>query len=547
MRKTKKILADIGIYLLFFVLVTLIGYLLGGSYLMGKWIIMLPSVLVEIIIFTLIAVIFFKKRFNTLWPLVIGITAVVSIQIYLMVLEIKTYNSTVDLINSVIANPEKYPEDTIALVSMFINTTASSLSEHLIYWILKTSEFVPILMNSIFLMSYWKSKLNKESRKDLAKRLFKGISPVIAVILYFGIFQLIGKEAPPELLLNIILFGLDVYFVTCLSKKKIQVQKETIEKKRYKYLILPIVVFSLMSLISGFTLLSSSGIYLFLSLFILVSSIATVVLLFISPYKASILGIFTTIVWALDRFLTILSIYDSETVTKFLGTGILFSIGIILISVNILKIYRKDNSSQKDMTLKELFDERKDHTKENTSLDWEIHRDKSRKIQEDSSRNKPVVSRFIIWGLSISLFILIWIGVFSLLGFRINKDYFTYDENICIKDNWIGNKYHDGIDDCIYWARYNDLTKDRNLEQEWNTNKDSLINCPSDCLTPKKYGIFYDISPCDYNPQVICDYSDYVDYIHFSNKDYLKSEKKDSFFQSCVNKICKRPSFITVK
>jgi len=168
-------------------------------------------------------------------------------------------------------------------------------------------------------------------------------------------------------------------------------------------------------------------------------------------------------------------------------------------------------------------------------------------------QQKTGINKVIIWSLSVSLFILIWIGIFSLLGFRINKEYFTYDENVCITDNWIGNKYYDGIDDCVYWARYNDLTAGRDLEEEWNDNENSLINCPAGCEKDLTYADFksftdyWEYSDSCEDSSVICNFSDYIDYIHFSNKDYLKSEKRDSFFEACVNKICKRPSFITVK
>lgn len=155
------------------------------------------------------------------------------------------------------------------------------------------------------------------------------------------------------------------------------------------------------------------------------------------------------------------------------------------------------------------------------------------------------INKVIIWSLSVSLFILIWIGVFSLLGFRINKAYFTYDENVCIKDNWGANRYYDGIEDCVYWARYNDLIKNRDLKEEWDTQKESIINCPSTCTTEHIGSIFFDI--CDYGPDVICDYSDYVDYIHYTNKDYLKSTKRDSFLIICAEEVCKRPSFITIE
>jgi len=166
---------------------------------------------------------------------------------------------------------------------------------------------------------------------------------------------------------------------------------------------------------------------------------------------------------------------------------------------------------------------------------------------------KAWINKVIVWSLSVSLFVLIWIGVFSLLGFRINKDYFTYDENVCIADNWIGNMDYDGIDDCTYWARYNDLVKDRNIEEEWNEAKKSLSNCPQDCSDPtlvnyNKWKIFRgEEIECDFDPDFICNYSDYVDNIHFANKEYLKSKDRDMFLLNCAQEICKRPSLITVK
>lgn len=217
------------------------------------------------------------------------------------------------------------------------------------------------------------------------------------------------------------------------------------------------------------------------------------------------------------------------------GAYILLSIRVFLVA-NKLREGKNEKITSKNIEKKTLRELYSTSTKE-----------------EYSYQPKSGINKIIIWSLSVSLFILIWIGVFSLLGFRINKDYFTYDENVCIADNWIGNKYHDGIDDCVYWARYNDLVKGRNLEEEWNQNKESLINCPEDCGIPnlneynewmKRRGVEIE---CDLDPDFICDYSDYVDYVHHSNKDYLKSMNPDSFLIQCVQEICKRPSFVTVE
>ena len=51
---------------------------------------------------------------------------------------------------------------------------------------------------------------------------------------------------------------------------------------------------------------------------------------------------------------------------------------------------------------------------------------------EYSYPQRSGINKVIIWGLSISLFILIWIGVFSLLGFRINKIQSIFFRSVCV-------------------------------------------------------------------------------------------------------------------
>ena len=334
-----------------------------------------------------------------------------------------------------------------------------------------------------------------------------------------------GIQIATGIVLIFIIMSLYIFLITLLTKKSVETEVENYKEKKWnkKSKTWASILFVLIFIISAVSVETN-----------LITSIISITLIALSVSMLFIPRIASLIIalYLLAEIVLAFSNGSIDLVTAL--SSLLIKGAYILLCIRVFLVANKLNDgikigivskNKEGQTLKDLYS--------------------TNQRNEYSYPQRSGINKVIIWGLSISLFILIWIGVFSLLGFRINKEYFTYDENICIADNWIGNKYHDGIDDCIYWARYNDLTAGRDLEQEWNTNKETLINCPSDCSTENFGKFFWD--SCDFDPSVICNYSDYVDYIHFSNKDYLKSEKRDSFFEACVNKICKRPSFITVK
>jgi hypothetical protein len=253
----------------------------------------------------------------------------------------------------------------------------------------------------------------------------------------------------------------------------------------------------------------------------------------LKEFLATAVVIFLSVLLFIARF--VISAIPSEDYPWFTPIVILLFIIISIgYAISAIITYRKNHPKEKG-------------TKKDKKASPTLRELYSREIEPIQKAEKPLLNKFLIWSLSISLFVLIWIGIFSLIGFKINKEYYTYNQDECIQENWIGRN-NEGIDDCTYWARYNDMIKGRNLEYEWDTYKGIVSNCPEKCLNKSNFNDEWDYYlECEVSPRIVCNYDDYIDLIHNENKDYLQSKRRDSFLLQCAEQYCKRPSLITIE
>ncbi len=545
----KPIFVSIGTYILFLAVVVLIGVLLSkGEETRGS---LLLATVIEILIFRGIASLFIKKK-KPFLSLTIGIALTTLLHVPDIYTQIKSYET--DLFVAESSNIEKeFP----ILVQMARENVSKGLFNYLLSWFFNDSHFIPIFFNSIFLISYRRSTLKGEKWGRRLLSILKAFLPVLGIMGYFiiilGISSNLNSDDSALLNIGAQLFLLNTYLLTRLRKSQIEKQKERVKEKQSKYKVVPLILFSILIIQEVYLLFINPLPFSLINIGIAILFGVSIYFLFKKTLIGIYIGASAVIAWCVERIITS-NYVGSEILAKGLPIiSILFSISVLLILLNAYLVYRgsKNKTRSSGKTLREMYEEgeegRDERNLDQTYLNTKV-------VPKDViPLSKGKDSKFIIWGLAVSIFFLIWVGIFTLLGFKVNKEYFSYDVNICLEDKWEGDKYNEGIDDCVYWARYNDLTKDRDLEREWNNGENSFINCPAGCEKELSYADFrsftdyWEYSESCEDSSVICNFSDYVDYIHYSNRDYLKSRNRDIFLNQCIEENCKRPPIIVVE
>lgn len=547
----KPIFVAIGTYLLFLLIVFFIGLLLSSAYTSTQNIMKLLVTVVEILIFSGIASLFIKKE-KPFLSLIIGIVLTTLIHVPDIYAQVVSYKT--DLFVAESSNIEKeFP----FLVQVARENVSKGFVSYLLSWFFNESNFIPILLNSVFLINYKKSMLKGERWSRSIFSIFKAFIPLLGIIGYFMIILGLSSNlnSSDSALLNIgaQLLLLNVYLLTRLRKSQIEKQREKLKEKGSRYIIAPLILLSILTMQEIYLLFTNSFPFSLINILTIILFGASIYFLFKKILTGIYIGAGAVIVWCVERIITSNFVANEALAKGIPILSVLLTITVLLLLLNLYLLYRdmKAKREDKGKTLKEIFEPTSDreNTKGKDKTDFKINSTRENEIFLPRKQD----NRLIFWMLGISLFFLIWVVIFTLLGFKVNKEYFSYDENICVEDRWEGDKYHKGIGDCVYWARYYDLTKDRDLESEWNNNQNSLINCPAGCekgLSYKDFRSFTDYweysNSCE-DSSVICNFSDYVDYIHYSNQDYLKSKDRDIFLNQCIEENCKRPSLFIVK
>lgn len=235
MEKTKKILIGIGTYILFALFFVVIsGFLINLTF-AAEQVPYLLSSLGEIIVIYFIVSLFFKKKPNSLIPIVIGILGSVLLEIPSLINSISLFNNQLGLATAIVNQPltmEGLPEGYFTSSYFLSNTTLLST----IYeWIL-SSEIPAILINGIFLLGYKEASIqNFKWTKKLSHLFIKSI-PVFLLILLQFILRILFSEGTSNdyavINLLVILAGMFIYSIVWLvrrfKKNRVSKLKESI-------------------------------------------------------------------------------------------------------------------------------------------------------------------------------------------------------------------------------------------------------------------------------------------------------------------------------
>lgn len=153
MEKVKKLLSGLSIYVLLLLVITIINWFFVNPTFASEQLLNYFSSVVEIIVISWIASLFFRKKPHSLFPIMIGILGSTLLEIPSLIHNISLYNTQQELATSIVNQPltlDDFP-DGYFISSYFLNNTtlASSIYE----WAL-SSEVPAILINGIFLLGY---------------------------------------------------------------------------------------------------------------------------------------------------------------------------------------------------------------------------------------------------------------------------------------------------------------------------------------------------------------------------------------------------------
>lgn len=222
MEKVKKILIVIGTYILFALFFVVInGFLINLTFAAEQFPYLLSS-LGEIIVIYLIASLFFKKKPNSLVPIIIGILGSILLEVPSLINSISLFNNQWNLATAIVNQPltlEGLPEGYFISSYFLSNTTLFST----IYeWIL-SSEILAILINGIFLLGYKEASIqNFKWTKKLSYLFIKSI-PVFLLILLQFILRILFSEGSSNdyavINLLVILTGIFIYSIVRLVRR----------------------------------------------------------------------------------------------------------------------------------------------------------------------------------------------------------------------------------------------------------------------------------------------------------------------------------------
>ena len=131
------------------------------------------------------------------------------------------------------------------------------------------------------------------------------------------------------------------------------------------------------------------------------------------------------------------------------------------------------------------------------------------------------MKKMIFFLLAASGFILIWIIILRLLGFKFNKDYFSYNRNQCIL-----NQQRE-VEGCVFWSR-NDKLRDKDWKNQFAFD---FAHCV-------KYKNVPFPASLDEMGDPRCELEAFYAQKREENWAYLTSKEHDLFFNDCANQFC---------
>lgn len=151
------------------------------------------------------------------------------------------------------------------------------------------------------------------------------------------------------------------------------------------------------------------------------------------------------------------------------------------------------------------------------------------------------LKKIIITTLGLLLIILLALIIIRLLGYQYNKgfvkEFFSFNREQCIEQEYPTYYHHSGIEGCIFWMREDYLQKEQgwhNLFQRDDAYCSQKYEKEGDALSNSVISFLGNSDPK-------CEYEAFRAQKRNENWAHLTSKEKDGFYDYCVNKICPRP------
>lgn len=146
------------------------------------------------------------------------------------------------------------------------------------------------------------------------------------------------------------------------------------------------------------------------------------------------------------------------------------------------------------------------------------------------------MKKIIITTLGLLLIVLLALLIINLLGYHFNKQFFSFNRQQCVEQEYPTYYHHSGIEGCIFWMREDYLQK----TQGWrNLFKKDDVYCNQKYNNENNPSGLHFLSGEYGDPK--CEYEAFRTQKRNENWEYLVSTEKDGFYNYCVDKICPSP------
>lgn len=229
MEKVKKLLVGLSIYVIIILVVTTINWFFVNPTFASEQLPNFLSSAVEIIVISCIASLFFKKRPDSLIPIMIGVLGSTLLEIPSLMNTISLFNTQKELATSIVNQPltlDDFP-DGYFISSYFLSNT--TLAGTIYEWVL-SSEIPAIFINGIFLVGYKEASIKGlKWNKKISYLMIKFIPVYIMTILNISLSILFPEGTLHEYaVINIVtIFVLSVVYMIVRIRKKILKKKSS--------------------------------------------------------------------------------------------------------------------------------------------------------------------------------------------------------------------------------------------------------------------------------------------------------------------------------
>jgi hypothetical protein len=150
------------------------------------------------------------------------------------------------------------------------------------------------------------------------------------------------------------------------------------------------------------------------------------------------------------------------------------------------------------------------------------------------------MKKIILITIGLLFIILLIVIIIRLLGYSLNKEYFSFNRQECIDREYPTYYHHSGIEGCIFWVRADYLEKSQEWAKQFVRDDEYCNQLSNNDDSSDGYKSLFAGEYVD--PK--CSYSAFKDKKRKENWDYLISKDKDGIYEYCVEQSCPRPKLL---